>query len=275
MKDHPTSKRMSHIPFPFGWYSWGLGDYRPSPFLYWVFDYELLPPLPTPDPTFRFLAPDDDTMKPNPALDATRAWLHRHVITLTDSAARRGITLPESFIRFMRSPELQACVRSGCWGFILSNQLVPCPDFDGGYLVGFLREQQDCVIWCLCLTRDGQSCVVAVPSEVLDAMPVAHSEMLLGYLEPDESACLEEEVVAAGSDGRDASGDASGDVSTEASTARDEICICAPSFTAFIYRFWIETEIDAKLNGDDKTPLTDAERSYVEHYAHQQHIGGL
>jgi hypothetical protein len=114
-----------------------------------VFAYERLPPLPTPDPAFRFLAPDDDRINPNPAYDANQAWLHRHLVTLTDAAARLGITLPDSFIRFMRSPELQACIRPDCWGFILSNQMVPCPGFDGGYLVGFLREQQDCVRDCL------------------------------------------------------------------------------------------------------------------------------
>lgn len=264
MSEHVTTKGKSHIPFPFGWYSWELGQYRTSPFMYWVFDYESLPPLPTPDPTFRFLAPDDDMIKPNPALDADRAWLHRHLMTLNDSAARRGITLPESFIRFMKSPELQACISSGCWGFILSNQLVPCPGFDGGYLVGFLREQQDCVIWCLCLTWDGQSCVVAVPSEVLDAMPVAHSEMLLGYLEPNEITGIE--AVAADHDEQDAS--------LEAAAGRYDICICALSFPSFIHRFWIENEIGWKLNGDDKTPLTDAERDYVEHYARHKHIGG-
>lgn len=264
MNNHTATQGMSHIPFPFGWYSWQLGEYRRSPFMYWVFAYELLPPLPAPDPTFRFLAPDDTTTEPDPTLDSYRAWLHQHLITLTDSAAQIGITLPETFIRFMRSPELQARIGSGCWGFILSNQLVPCPGFDGGYLVGFLREQQDCVIWCLCLTRDGESCVVAVPSEILDAMPDAHSETLLGYLEPDENASLE--AVALGSDERDAS--------WEAATARDEICICALSFPAFIYRFWIENDIACKLNGDDKTPLTDAERAYVEHYAQQRHMGG-
>lgn len=261
MNYHAATQGMPHIPFPFGWYSWELGEYRPSPFMYWVFDYELLPPLPAPDPTFRFLAPDDTTIKPDPTLDEYRAWLHQHVITLTDSAAQIGITLPETFIRFMRSPELQARIGSGCWGFILSNQLVPCPGFDGGYLVGFLREQQDCVIWCLCLTRDGESCVVAVPSEILDAMTDIHSETLLGYLEPDENA-----TAASDSDERDAS--------WEAATARDEICICSLSFPAFIYRFWIENDIACKLNGDDKTPLTDTERAYVEHYAQQRHSGG-
>jgi hypothetical protein len=267
MNEHVTTKRMARIPFPFGWYSWELGDYRPAPFMYWVFDYEQLPSLPPPDPMYRFLAPDDDTIKPDPALDANRAWLHRHMTTLTESATRLGIALPESFLRFMQSPELQACVGSGCWGFILSNQLVPCPGFAGGYLVGFLREQQDCAIWCLCLTRDGQSCVVAMPSEVLDAMPDAHSETLLGNLEPDEIAGVEEaEEMAAGSNERDAS--------WAATTAGDGICICALSFPAFMYRFWIENAICWKLNDDDTTPLTPAERDYVEHYTRLRQVGG-
>lgn len=50
-----------------------------------------------------------------------------------------------------------------------------------------------------------------------------------------------------------------------AATASDGICICAPSFPAFIYRFWIENEITMKLYGDVETLLTDAERGYLEH----------
>lgn len=124
-----------------------------------------------------------------------------------NAAARRGIALPESFIRFLRSPELQECFRSGgCWGFMLSHLPVPCPGFDGGYLVAFLCDQQDCVIWCLCLTVEGASCVVAVPSEVLDAMPDIPRDALLGRLLPDEIDGSEEAVsIWSGSDERDAS----------------------------------------------------------------------
>lgn len=75
MKDHPPIKGMSRTPFPFGWYAWELGEFRPFPrqyLNYWLFPYETLPPLPPPDPSFSFLAPHDDTLTPDPALEASR-----------------------------------------------------------------------------------------------------------------------------------------------------------------------------------------------------------
>jgi hypothetical protein len=141
---------------------------------------------------------------------------------------------------------------------------VPCPGFDGGYLVCFLRDQQDCLLWCLCLTRDGESCVLAVPSDVLDAMPYARSDALLGMLESDEIESIEEVVASA----------AERDASWEVATSSDGICICAPSFAAFIERLWIESEIARKLDGDDMTPLTNEERGYWDHFERLRHIGG-
>ncbi len=149
---------------------------------------------------------------------------------------------------------------------MLSNLPTPCPGFGGGYLVAFLRDQQDCLVWCLCLTRDGESCVVTVPSEVLDTLSNVRCDALLGMLEPDQIDQISggEEVVS-GNDERDAS--------WEAAIASNGICICALSFPAFIYRLWIENEIAGKLYGDDVTPLTDAEQGYLEHYARLREIG--
>lgn len=233
---------------------------------YWRFPYQTLPPLPTPDPSYRYLAPHDDTVTPEAALEASRAWLSRQMAMLTDAAARLHMTFPESFMRFMLSPELQACIRQDCCGFMLSNLLVPCPGFEDGYLVAFLRDQQDCLLWCLCLTVEGESCVVAVPSEVLDAIPTVLCDALLGMLEPDQIDGSAEAISTwSDSDERDAS--------WEAARASGGICICAPSFPTFIYRFWLETEIALKLNGDDQTPLTDVERGYVDDYVRQKHLG--
>ncbi|HEX6797136.1 MAG TPA: hypothetical protein VF116_05405 [Ktedonobacterales bacterium] len=44
------------------------------------------------------------------------------------------------------------------------------------------------------------------------------------------------------------------------------IVVCAHSFPAYLYRFWLENTIWFKLNGDDQTPLTAGERRYLEHY---------
>lgn len=41
---------------------------------------------------------------------------------------------------------------------------------------------------------------------------------------------------------------------------------CAPSFEAFVYRWWLEATICMKLNGFDNEPLTEEERRYLAHY---------
>ena len=250
MNDHAAIKRMGDIPFPFGWYSL-------MPGTSWLFPYDVdqLPPLPPPDPAFRSLVLEGYTTIPAAKLDASRAWVQRQLATLTASAAHLGITLPESFLLFMRAPELQFPKWGGC-GFTLSNLVVPCPGFDGGYLVCFLRDQQDCLIWCLCLTRDGESCVLALSSDVLDAMPDARRDALLGMLKSDEVDRIEEVVMSA----------TEPDASWEVATSSDGIHICAPSFAACIERLWIESEIQRKLDGDDTTPLTAAEQGYWEQF---------
>lgn len=149
-------------------------------------------------------------------------------------------------------------ISSTCCWFNLSNRLVRCPGFDGAYLISFLRDQQDCVVWCLCLIPGRQYYVLAVDDDALMTLSSAEYHVLLGNLEPDEE---------------------SGDIFAEASrassadnvaeTARTNIWICAPSFESFIYRFWFENEVANKFDPCENTllaPLSDAERRYLEHY---------
>jgi hypothetical protein len=44
------------------------------------------------------------------------------------------------------------------------------------------------------------------------------------------------------------------------------ITACAPSFEAFVYRWWLESTIVMKLHGFDNEPLTEEERRYLAHY---------
>jgi hypothetical protein len=108
MDDHATIKWMADIPFPFGWYPFLPGTSWPV-----LHEYDLLPPIPPPDPAFRFLAPDSDsdTTTPTPAREAHRVRLRRRLATLTGATARLGLTFPEGFTRFMGSPDLQARIR--------------------------------------------------------------------------------------------------------------------------------------------------------------------
>lgn len=268
----------SQPPFAWGWYSCNMQDFRPpSPELgstlglYWLFPYETLPPLPPLDPNFTHLAPHapsagSDTMSPA-AREKSRTWLHQRVETLVHEAADLDLHLPESFVRFMKSPELQERFRwGGAYGFWLSTRLVRCPGFDQGYLIAVLRDQQDCMLWCLCVTRDGTQCVLALPMDVVDALPPASSDALYGN---DEAGHLPEEA----DDEREtgivarAAGDAPDEALTELVEAMSWIRICAPSLDDFLYRIWLEDEIGWKQAGLEPEPLTAVEQSYLDHYA--------
>jgi hypothetical protein len=246
----------ARIPFEYGWYCWDLGEYRPFPhpyLTYWLFGYAELPPLPNADANFGYLAEDCGPPPDALMLKGIRARLRRKLSALTDEASRRGLTIPESFTRFMPAPELHARFRSGtCYWFTLSNRLVRCPRFDGAYLICFLRDQQDCILWCLCLTPDGGNCVLAVPDDAATALSETSYAALCGDLGDDEV-----------DDGVDAIEGEESAIST--------ILMCADSFEEFVYRFWLEDEISFKLSGLETTqPLTDVERAYLEHYAQRR-----
>ncbi len=257
--------RMPHARFEFGWYSWSLGEYRPCHSTYCLFPYDTLPPLSDPDRTFNWLMPDGETADRKPAVDTYAAELCHKVDQLAGEAARLGVRLPEAFVRFMSSPELVASINSGtgCW-FRLADKLIPCPGFDGSYLVGFLRDQQDCIIWSLCLTQVGEHCVLALPDDFMRVLPEYSSLALLGDLElvedAEELASLAEAAAA------------SEELGTQADIASAilGIRVCAPSFESFIYRFWLEDNLAWKLTGKNKAPLTDEERRYLDHYARQR-----
>jgi len=42
--------------------------------------------------------------------------------------------------------------------------------------------------------------------------------------------------------------------------------VCAPSFEAFVYRWWLESTIYMKLDGLESAPLTAEEHRYLAHY---------
>lgn len=241
----------ARIPFEYGWYCWELGEYRPFPqpyLTYWLFDYAELPALTNVDAGFGYLADDEGTTPDVVMLETIRGRLRSELSTLTDEASRRGLAMPDSFTRFMVAPELHARFRSGtCYWFTLSSRLVQCPRFDGAYLICFLRDQQDCILWCLCLTPDGQHCVLAVPDDAAMALSETTYAALCGDLGDDEV-------------------DAGNDTVEGEESAIASIRVCADSFEEFAYRFWLEDEIAFKLEGLEAAPLTDAERAYLAHY---------
>ena len=51
-----------------------------------------------------------------------------------------------------------------------------------------------------------------------------------------------------------------------------EFVYCAPTFSEFLYRFWIENEIWFALEVEGcRRPLNSLELDYVSHYASQNH----
>lgn len=260
MDGHGNANPTSVIPFAFGWYGSALGTYRPCVGTYDVYSYESLPPIPAPDPRFTFLTLDEPVAEAPPVSDWTKAeW--RKLEMLIQEAGSLSLALPDSFLHFMSDARLQGQVevpsQTCCW-FHLSNCLVRCPEFDGAYLISFLRDQQDCVVWCLCLIPGGQYYVLAVNDDALMTLSELEYDALLGNLEPDEAP---DEIRAAVRRAPSADG--------VAETATSGIVICALSFESFIYRFWFENKIGEKIDRFDNTlfaPLTDAEQRYLDHY---------
>jgi hypothetical protein len=245
---HPTPSN----PFPWAWTAFELGDVRPCNTTYCEYPYKSLPPIPELDGTLSWLGKPGWPESPDESPEQ-RASHHRltenargEVRTLVVHAERLGLRLPPAFTRLMSAPDLQARIPeyAGCWFNLYEAQLVPCPDSDDGFVVRFLNDQQDCILWYLYVTRQGDEAVLAVG----DPYPDAPSPFLERLVMPDED------------DGPLT------DKQRQAVLAN--IYACAPSFEAFVYRWWLEATIYMKLSGFDNEPLTDEERRYLAHYQH-------
>jgi hypothetical protein len=267
-------RQTSPLPFPFAWPACGLGRYRPisEPYAaYGTFSYETLPPLPASDPTFAYLTADKAAPEPAPPFAKYPPELRRQaedilrrqreqvpvrLQTLAHQATLKGLTLPESFVRFMGSDILQSRIRQYCTYFSLQPRLLACPGWSEASLIAFLHDQQGCLSWCLCLTPERGEWVLALPAEAVDTLPAADVDAFYGVLEDGAREHPEVRMFAPGT-----------------TPTIDGICLCADSFASFIYRFWVEGEIAMKLSGRDTTPMTKLERQYLEHYERQQQSG--
>ena len=219
-------------PFRPGWYGTDLGAYRPCDGTYCLYPYESLPPLP--DERFRgdfawlgvLDASLDRTMEVYRPPQAARERMAARVGQLAMAARRLGLTLPAPFLGFMGAVDLQARIPSctACY-FDLSGRIIPCPGRDDAYLIRFLNDQQDVLMWYLYLNRAGDHCVVVSPV-YFDDEPLA----------PEVAAAV-------------------GDYGFH----------CAPSFEAFVYRFWLENRIWFALSEGDMA-LTEEMQAYLDHY---------
>jgi len=140
--------------FPWGWWSFDLGEYRRCDGTYALYRYDSLPPLGAGllRGDFAWLTPVRGRRaagKPAP---------------LFARAAALGLALPPAFERFMGAPELKAAVPSctACeWD--LGDAPQPCRVTPGAYTIRFLRDQQDCLFWYLYVQPDGAAPVLCSP----------------------------------------------------------------------------------------------------------------
>ncbi len=222
------------LPFPSGWWSFGLEGYRECDSTYCLYAYESLPPIDDAQltGTLDWLVPLDEEvaeeMEVYHAADEEEGRLQLNVGKAAAQAQQLGLPLPPAFLRLLGSRELQNRIPSctACY-FSLAEEILPYPGKDG-YFLRFLNDQQGVLLWYLYLTPQGDECVLASPYW-LDELD--NPDWYEDLTEGDRQAMLASTVV------------------------------CAPSFEAFIYRFWLENTLYFDL--DRGAPLTEAQQRYL------------
>jgi hypothetical protein len=215
-----------------GWWFLALPGYRdqPYPANYFLFSYETLPPITAPtDHTFTWLRTEprheEWSLATNGYPDGSRADLS----LLPELISQAQQNLPPAFVEFIQTRSLHERIRSCTACFLeLNRYMVYVTEPVNGILLHFLSDQANGLHWYLYASKIGDHSVIV-------------SEEIFGlYFEPDEER-------------RD-----------QVDLSKEEIRVCAPSFTDFIYRFWLENEIWFNLS--ERKPLSPIQRDYLEHY---------
>lgn len=227
------------LPFRRAWWSFDLGKYRPCDGTYCYYPLDSLPPLQLTPGTLDWLGPLDDQTDRQMGIHRNAPGERGALPTIQAEAATLHVTLPEAFVSLMGSPELQDRIPSStaCY-FKLSDHIVPCIGTEDSYVVRFLNDQQDVLLWFLYLTPDGNQRVL-VSSAPLD-------ELASQY--PDGPTDAQEKAIIANT------------------------YVCALSFDEFIYRWWLENTIWFKLDASDGGKLTEAEQRYLAHYEQRRDV---
>lgn len=228
------------IPFEPGWWSFDLGEYRECDGTYCFFEYDSIPPIDEAQFTgkLEWLGPLDERMDTIMAVHRDHneglGRLKGDVAKIAAQADELGLKLPEAFLRLMSSRELQNNIPSctACY-FSMSDAILPCPGVEDGYIIRFLNDQQDVLLWYLYLTPQGEEGVLVSPI------------LLDEFAGPENAANLTDEWRAA---------------------ILKHTRVCGPSFEAFLYRFWLENTLWEAVNESGDNPLTEAQERYLAHY---------
>lgn len=142
---------------------------------------------------------------------------------LAEEAARHRVSLPDSFMRFLCTPEIHCRVPTCTACYLdLSDRMIDAPGGAEGRLLRFMNDQQCCLLWYLHLRPGGEHAV------------------LVGAPEWDDEA--EGETL-------------------EDMVRLTEVLFCSPTFDDFILRFWLENTIWFSLHR--ARPMTQEQWEYL------------
>ena len=221
-----------------GWVAFELPGYRehPAPTTYTLFPYAELPPIQVkPGEGFRWLE-SESVKKGSLAEGAYSDGSKPDLGKLSDIVKSLDVAPPPAFMTFINSVDLHRKVRSCTDCYLdVADRAVKTRGSEDGYLIHFLSDSQWCCHWYLHVDRSGgHSVVVSFDPYGFD----------VGDAEDEAYAtCRKAEI----------------------ELEHEEIWLCSPTFTEFVYRFWLENEIWFALTGEGEA-LTEEQKAYVGHY---------
>jgi hypothetical protein len=207
-------------------------------FTYDGFPLSSLPPVPNNlDDELKWLF-QYGTAHPEEGLNVPDRYIDRKSSEAIAMAAQAGVDLPRSFRRFLESEDLQSRVRSSTACFVdPGEKIVRTIGSLPGSLIHFLSDSQSVAHWYLHVLPTGEAAVLESP-ELFCYLP-ENVEWI------ENPLCRQEEIEVAAA----------------------PFVFCAPSFSEFLFRFWVENEIWFKLTDKPKRRLAEPfEVKYARHY---------
>ncbi len=233
------------MEFQKGWYGTDLGEYRPhieEYATYTLFSYDELPQI-----TKKFVGDFSwlksldgnvaDQMDIHYPSDNNFKEMQKTLKKLISAAAKLKVKLPQEFITFLESKDLQRSIPSAtaCY-FSLSESIIISPFEDNAFMIRFFNDQQDCVLWYLYLTPAGNHQILCSPI-FFDDLEKRSDEIFYSRTYNEE---IKKEVLY------------------------NNTFFCAPTFEEFLYRYWLENTIWFSIDGG--SDFTEEEEKYLKFY---------